>query len=151
MRHMLCAATLAALTLPAIAHSQSAEDVLAARQGYMKLIGLNTGVLSGMARGNIDYDEDRAAAAAANLEALVRYDAPGLFVPETSSDDLANSGALPAIWDNPEDFGAKFAALGDAVAGSTDAVRGGQGNVGAALQQIGGACKDCHDDYRKPE
>lgn len=148
MRHYLIAAIIAAT--PVGLHAQTPEDVLAARQGYMKLIGLNMGVLSGMARGNIDYDEEVAATAAGNLEALTHYAAPTLFVEGTSSADLSDSGALPAIWENPEDFGTKFAALGQAVAGSSDAVRGGVANVGPALQTIGGACKECHDTYRKP-
>lgn len=148
MRQYLIAAIIAAM--PAGLYAQTPEDVLEARQGFMKLIGLNMGVLSGMARGTIDYDEETAATAAGNLEALTHYAAPSLLVPGTSSSDLSESRALPAIWDNPQDFGAKFAALGQAVAGSSDAVRGGVGNIGPALQTIGGACKECHDTYRKP-
>lgn len=150
MRHLLGVIALAALSLPSAALSQSAEELLEIRQGYMKLVGLNMGVLSGMARGQIDYDEDRASAAAANLEALTGYGAADLFVEGTSTAELSESGALPAIWANPEDFAAKFAGFGEAVAGSSEAVKGGQGNVGPALQRIGGSCKACHDDYRKP-
>ena len=35
--------------------------------------------------------------------------------------------------------------------GSPDAVKGGQENLGPVLQKIGGACKACHDNYRKAD
>jgi cytochrome c556 len=92
-----------------------------------------------------------ASRAAANIVALTQYDAPALFIEGTSSEDTDNSEALPAIWENPGDFRAKFAALGEAAAGSPDAVMGGQENIGPALQKLGGACKACHDDYRQAD
>jgi hypothetical protein len=42
-----------------------------ARQGQMKMMGLNLGVLVGMVRGDTEYDADRASAAAGNLRGAV--------------------------------------------------------------------------------
>ena len=143
------------LALPGLALGQSADDVaedaIEARHGFMKMLGINMGQLSGMAKGEIPYDEAAASRAATNIVALTQYDAPALFVEGTSSEENDDSDALPAIWENPDDFRAKFAALAEAVAGSPDAVKGGQENLGPALQKIGGACKACHDDYRKAD
>ena len=95
--------------------------------------------------------ETGASRAAANIVALTQYDGPALFVEGTSSADMDNSDALPAIWENPDDFGAKFAALTEAAAGSPEAVAGGQESIGPVLQKLGGACKACHDDYRQAD
>ncbi|WP_374303020.1 cytochrome c [Paracoccus sp. (in: a-proteobacteria)] len=150
--HPIKAIALAAtLALPTLATAQDAEDFVEARHGFMSLLGVNMGQLAGMAKGEIAYDEAAASLAASNIVALTQYDVRPLFVEGTSSEDMRDSEALPAIWENPEDFSAKFAGLRDAAAGAPDAVKGGQDNIGPALQKLGGACKACHDDYRKDD
>lgn len=113
------------------------------------MLAINMGTLAGMAKGEIAYDEAQAAAAGANIEALTGYDLPALFIEGTSSEDNPETEALPAIWENPEGFAEKFAGLQEAAAGASQAVMGGQENVGAVVQKLGGACKACHDDFRK--
>lgn len=144
-----------ALSPPALAVAQSAEEAaesaIEGRHGFMTMLGISMGQLAGMAKGEIAYDEALASRAAANIVALSQYDAPALFIEGTSSADTSDSEALPAIWENPDDFRAKFAALSEAAAGSPDAVKGGQGNLGPVLQKLGGTCKACHDDYRKAD
>lgn len=148
-----CIALFAAL--PAIAFAQSADEAaetaLEARHGYMKMLAINMGTLAGMAKGEIEYDEAATSKAAANIAALTQYDAQSLFVEGTAEGQIDDSEALPAIWEKPDDFAKKFAGLSDAAAGSAEAVMGGQANVGPALQKLGGACKACHDDYRKKD
>jgi len=133
------------------ATAQSVEDTVAARQGQFKLFALHIGPLVGMAQGNMPYDADLAQAAADNLVKLTTLD-QSLLWPE-GSDNFSMDGtrALPAIWENPEDFVAKLAALQEgtqamqAVAGDgLDAVRG-------ALGGIAGACSACHQAYRAPQ
>ena len=142
----------AAIAMPTMIFAQDAEDAIEARQGYMELISIEMGKLAGMAKGEIDYDEAAASAAAANLVALTEYNAAPLFAVEgTSSDDTGDSSLLPAAFEDSADFGTKMAALKEAAAGSPEAVMGGQENVGPVVQKLGGACKACHDDYRKPE
>ncbi|WP_232962529.1 c-type cytochrome [Paracoccus tegillarcae] len=132
-----------------IAHADAAEDALEARQGFMKMLSINMGTLSGMAKGDIAYDEAAATTAGNNLEALTGYAVPALFIEGTSTDDGVETEALPAIWENSEDFASKFSGLQEAAAGAGAAVAGGQESIGPVLQQLGGACKDCHDDYRE--
>lgn len=151
MKILKILAITASVTLPVTATAQETGDYLEARHGYMKMLGLNMGVLSGMAKGDIAYDENAASAAAANILALSSYNPVPLFVPGTSSDDIDGSEALPAIWDKPDDFAAKFVAMNEAATGAPDAVKGGQGNIGPVLQKLGGSCKSCHDDFRKPD
>lgn len=151
MRLTTLAAIAATAALPLIAHADAKEDALEAREGYMKMLAVNMGALAGMAKGEIAYDEAAASTAAANIQALTQYTLPALFIPDTAVGQLEGTAALPAIWEKPEDFAAKYAGLAEAAAGASDAVKGGQGNVGPVVQKLGGACKACHDDFRKAE
>lgn len=151
MRLIRTAALASLVAFPGIAIAQSAEDALEARHGFMTMLAINMGQLAGMAKGEIDYDETAASTAAANIEALSGYAAAGLFTPGTANGEIDGSDALPAIWEKPEQFAQEYAALGEAAAGASDAVKGGAENIGPALQKLGGACKDCHDDFRKPQ
>ncbi len=78
------------------------------------------------------------AAALADLAEI----APLLF-PEGSE----GGDALPAIWENPEDFQSRLQAFQGAAAEFASAVQSGDG-VMPAFQNLGQSCKACHDDYR---
>lgn len=150
MRFLVFSAVAAAFSLPAMAQDDSPEvSAMEARQGYFKMLGANMGVLAGMAKGEIPYDEDRAAMHASNIETLSQYNLGFHFPQGTSSDDLEESEALPKIWSELDGVVAKHADLAEAAAGAGDAVRGGQDNVGPVVQALGGTCKACHDNYRK--
>lgn len=149
MPSLKTAALVGLFVLPFAAAADQAEDALDARHGYMQMIGINMGQLAGMAKGEIAYDEAGAVTAAANIEALTNYALPGLFVEGTANGEIDGSDALPAIWEDPDQFSQKFAGLGEAAAGASEVVTGGQENVGPVVQKLGGACKDCHDDFRK--
>lgn len=153
MKQLIAAAALAALPViaPAVAMADAAEDAIKARQGFYTMLAINMGTLSGMAKGDVAYDEAAASRAAANIEALTGYDLPALFIDGTSSDDMDTTNALPDIWLDKEDFGTKFAGLQEAAAGASEAVKGGQENIAPVVQKLGGACKACHDEYRKPQ
>lgn len=57
MRLILAAAIVA---VPVLAHADAIEDALEARHGYMKMLAINMGTLSGMAKGEIEYDAEAA-------------------------------------------------------------------------------------------
>ena len=70
--------------------------------------------------------------------------APTLF-PEGSE----GGDALPAIWEDPEDFAERLTAMREAAAGfSTAAGSTDVAALGEAFQALGQACKGCHDTYR---
>ena len=56
--------------------------------------------------------------------------------------------ALPAIWENSDDFAEHIAAFEEAANDLKAAAAGGDG-VGPAVQKLGQACMGCHDSYRK--
>lgn len=148
MRLTTFAATAAMIALPVFGHADPKEDALEARHGYMKMLAMNMGTLAGMAKGEIPYDEAAAATAGANLEALGKYQLPGLFIEGTAQSEVEDSDALPAIWNEPEKFAQADAGMAEAAIGAGEAVKGGQANIGPVLQKLGGACKECHDSFR---
>ena len=61
------------------------------------------------------------------------------------------SRALPAIWENRNDFMNKVTAIQTASAALVQASRSGDAEaIGQALQGVQGTCAGCHDTYRGP-
>lgn len=143
------AATAAAIGTVAVAQDYSAN--LKARQGQFRIMALNIGILGGMAQGKIDYNAEAAQRAADTLVAVSKID-PGPLWPE-GSDTMSIDGtrAMPAIWDNHDDFLSKWGDFGEAAANIQQVAANGQEALGPAVRNLGGACKACHDDYREPE
>lgn len=143
----LAAAALAATAAPALA--DPLEDAVAARRGYYQLIGLHTGALVAMARGEAEYVAEDAQAHADNLKALAGLRLSYIFPEGTDNQAMAGmTRATPAIWSDVPGFRTRHGAL--AAATETLAAQAGQGRgaLGAALGDVGASCKACHDDYR---
>ena len=126
------------------------DKAIEARQAMFRLYGWNAGTLFGMAKEKIDYDAERAAEAAANLDALVNLGHAGLW-PEGSDDATegnAENRALPAIWERYPDIEDKMSDLKEATAALNEVAGDGLDALQGAVNDVGGACKACHDDYR---
>ena len=111
------------------------------RSKLMQNIRLEFSVLARMSREKIEFDESLATSARLNLLKFAAS-APVIF----EDDDLPiNSEALPAIWENWDDFLSKSEDLEFALEGVDTStlidLRGSLGNVGAA-------CGSCHQKYR---
>ncbi len=141
----------AALTLglgPAIANEQAIQ----ARQGQFKLFAMHLGQLVPMAQGQVEYDAERAGAAAANLAAVAsQTQEPYVWVEGTDNASVQNTRALPGIWENMDDFAAKYADLQAATVALSDAAGTDLASLQGALGAVGGACSACHDAYRQPQ
>jgi len=133
----------------AASHSTPESAAAKARQSQMQLYAHNLGVLGGMAKGATAYDADTAQAAADNLAALVALKQIGYWLPNSSTDDMEGTAALPAIWQAGSDVGAKGKAMADAVM-AMQAAAGSLEGVQASIGALGGACGACHKAYRKP-
>ena len=149
IRAAAIAMALAAMTLPAAANDFANE--VGARQGMFKIMGLNVGVLGGMARGNIPYDAEAAQVAAANLVAVSAINPLNMFPAGSDNLSLDTTRAAPEIWDNIPDVGAKWAAFGTAATAIQAVAGDGQAALGPALGALGGSCQACHEAYRGPE
>jgi cytochrome c556 len=117
----------------------------------MNLYVANLGPLVQMARGEIDYDAEMAELHAGNIAAYAQVDLTPLWVEGSSSEDLEDSRALPAIWDNLEDVASQQADLAEAADAAAGAAGDGQEAFVAAFRQVGEACGACHEDYREPD
>jgi cytochrome c556 len=73
----------------------------------------------------------------------------GLFPAGTSTEDGFKTEALPAIWQKPEEFKAASQKLVDESAKLASLAGGGDKvAVSAQAMATGGACKNCHDQFR---
>lgn len=143
----LCGAALAvALATPALAQDNPA---VGARQGQFKLYGHNLAVLGGMAQGKIDYDAALAQTAADNLFHITRHDQSRLWPEGTDSSTIVDTRAKAEIWENLDDFTAKFGALQEASAALQAAAGGGLDGLRPAVGAVGQTCGACHEKYRE--
>lgn len=130
-------------------HADTEDNAIASRQGFMKLVIWNAGPLFGMAKGNVAYDAETAAAHAANLSALSQYSFPALFLPGTSMVDRpGKTCALAAISVDTAKFEQAFKDFGAAIAVLGDAASKGQPALAAAVGGMGKACGGCHKPFR---
>lgn len=142
----------AVIATPVVAQDQKAlEGAVKARQAQMTLYAFNLGLLGGMAKGQIEYDAGKAQAAASGLAALVTLDDSRMWLPGTDNAAMENTRALPAIWAEGSDVGAKVEALGAAVTAMDAAAGQGLEPLQAAMGGLGGACGSCHKTYRAPK
>jgi cytochrome c556 len=132
-----------AVGLPAFAHEGVTNPTVMIRMQGMSAMAEASKVLGQMAKGERAFDPEITRAAA---ETLARHagEIPARF--ETQAQD-PKSEALPAIWSRFAAFTAEAEALEVAARRAVGA--DSQAALGAALTDIGTACKSCHAAYRK--
>jgi len=128
-------------------------EAVKARQALMKGYGAQMGVLGGMAQGKIDYDAAKASEAAAALLALVQSDQSGMWPEGSDNFELGAdvTRAVPAIWENLPDVGAKASDLAAAAAAMNAAAGTDLAALQGAIGGVGRACGACHQPYRAPK
>ncbi len=124
-------------------------DAIKARQGIMKNYDWNVGPLFGMAKGDIEYNAESAAAYANNLKALVSLD-NGSQWPEGTDDEEYpdDTRAFPEIWLSYPDINEKDQVLTDAAIALAEVAGNGLDALQSSIGDVGEACKGCHDDFR---
>ncbi len=136
------ASLIAATAVPA--HQGVQNPAVKARMDAMGVISDNTKVLGKMAKGERVFDP-LAARDAAQIIATTAIDVPGLFeAPETDP----KSEALPAIWEEFDDFVAKTQDMAAAAQAASTGIET-MADLQSALSSIGGTCKACHELYRE--
>ncbi|WP_299724381.1 cytochrome c [uncultured Tateyamaria sp.] len=138
----ICAALLCATA--ALAHKGVTNPAVMARMNGMSAIADGVKVLGTMAKGQIAFDQASAREAAS---AIARHSAESvaLFTPEESD---PKSEALPAIWQNFDDFTAKARAL-EVLASDLATSITSLEDVQAGMGPLGASCKSCHSAYRE--
>jgi len=156
MKKPFIAAAAAAIALSGAAFAQEDDEgpfarQIEARQGIMNYFALNLGVLGAMAKGEADYDAAAARKAAENLVAASGLDMSMLW--PAGSDNVAhkNTAALPALWAEGADVGAKAGALKDAALRMQEAAGTDLVALQGAMEGLGAACTGCHKPFRQAE
>lgn len=129
------------IALPAAAHEGVKDPQVLARMNVMETIGKQMGTLGGMAKGEVAFDADVAAAAKATLEKASAQVLPTFEPPATDP----HSEAAPAIWEEWDGFTTQSVAMDAAIAAldtsSLETLRAGLGGIGQT-------CRTCHKAYR---
>jgi cytochrome c556 len=131
--------------------AQDYANQVKARQGQMQIIAINIGILGGMAKGAVEYDAAAAQAAAKSLHGVSMVDVATLYPEGSDNIALDTTRANPTIWDQSDDFGAKWTALGDAARSAAMTAGDGQEALGPIMGALGGTCKGCHETHRGPK
>lgn len=123
------------------------EDAKDYRQSVMSAMGAHISAISMHLRGLVEdhgFLDDHA-------ESLARTAAElGHVFPAGSN--VGDSEALPAIWEQPEEFAKAITAAENATAALAEAASSGDRRaVGSALREVGTACRGCHDNFRKDD
>ncbi len=153
MRKMFLGAAAFAFSVVGIAAAQTDAPFateIKARQGIMNYRAINIGTLAGMAKGDVPYDAAAAKVAADALVASANLDISMLW--PVGSDNAANpaTGALPAIWAEGSDIGAKAGAFSEATAAMAAAAGTDLASLQGAMDALGGACGGCHKAFKAP-
>ncbi len=126
---------------------EQAATATSTRQAVFKLLGYNLGVISGMARGAVEFDADIAARNAERIAALAPM-IPELFGADTREFDVQTE-ALPVIWENMDEFEQKTQNLIEAANTFAELARAGdqRATIGG-IRALGASCANCHDTFR---
>jgi cytochrome c556 len=146
------AVALTAATAATIAVAQEAkmEPAVAARHAQMSLQSYHLGMLGGMAKGEIDYDAELAAAVAQNLDMVSNLNHSMMWPEGTAQGETEGSRAKAEIWSDMEGFEANWTDLQTATATLASAAGTDLESLRGAMGAVGSACGACHDDYRGP-
>ena len=149
MKHLLSmvlATTTLALSLPASAQFAKPEDAIKYRKSALTVMGTHWARLAGMAQGRIPYDAKAAADNAAVLDVVHKLPWTA-FGADTQSGDTK---AKAEIWKEPAKFSeAQERLLADMSKVLAAARSGKQDELKATMATSGGACKNCHDQFRQ--
>jgi cytochrome c556 len=139
----LAAAALMVAGLAGPVLAQDAARIIAERREGLRAVGAEMEQVAAIARSG--GDPRPAAERVARVQAFFQG-FPDRFPAGTES---GNTRALPAIWQNRPGFERAYAALGPQLAALRGAAEAGNASAfGAALQATGGACGNCHREFR---
>ncbi len=131
-----------AMAVPGMSAAQNLEDAVKARQGHYQAIRYHAGIIFGMARGEIEYNENLATAAAGNIASVTNMNVLVMFPAGSDKDALpGETRALPEIWSNRDEFVAKYVQLRAAAENVAARAGGGVAELGEAAGTLGQACQ----------
>lgn len=134
------------LAMPVIAAAQE-DPVITYRQKVMQSIGANIGAISDVLKHSLPHEQN----IQVHAEQINRAAAliPSAFE-ENVSEGLTD--AKPEIWEEWEEFEEYAADMETESETLAEVADGGDmADIAAQVKQLGDSCKQCHDEFRKPE
>lgn len=145
----LCLGLFAATASQALAVDEP-KNVVKYRQNVMRAMGGHTGAIVGVVKGEVSYTGD-VAAHARGINAMSKLIIK-MFPKGTDNMMMADTRALPEIWEDRAKFEAAAKDLQDASANLVRVAEAGDPSAfGAAVQRVGKACGGCHKPFRAEE
>lgn len=143
---LVLAAATVTLSVPAQAQFAKPEDAIKYRKAAFTVMAAHFGRVAAMANGRMPFDAGAAASNAATAEMMSKLPWAGFG----DGTDKGDTKARPEIWTDK----AKFIAASEKMQGemtklATVAKGGNLDAIKAQVGATGGACKACHDDFRK--
>jgi cytochrome c556 len=140
----IAALLVAAAALPAVSQQMKPENQVKYRRAAYQLMNLNFGSLEAMAENKKPFNKDEAVRNAEFVSMLSTVP-KGFFGEGTDKDTRAK----PEIWKNRADFDAKMDKMTGEAAKLPGIVKAGDmGAFRKQVNEVGEACKACHDEYR---
>lgn len=139
---------LAAMAVCAVAFAATPAEVQKTRHEAYEKLGEAFKTVRDNSRGTPDWAALEKAAATVELTAKEQYN----WFPQGSGPEAGKTRAMKEIWTKPDDFAAAQKMFADRAPALIDAIKAK--NVDAmnkAFRELGGACKNCHDNFRAPE
>ena len=129
-------------------NEKQAATAITFRKSLLQLVRSNMGPLGAMAKGNIPMDADVIALNASRIEFLGDM-IHEYFALDTTAFSI-ETDAKDNLWKNYDDFTSKANDLVTAAANLQELVANNQeSDYRKGIGALGGACKACHDEYKK--
>ena len=151
LKTLILAATLSAGTAIAAFGHGGASGIVKQRMDSMMAMGKALATVADMFKGKATYDANKIAAAAAIVkDHAAEIDA--LFPDSESSREGKGTEALPAIWDDWDEFQTRSVELEMLAAElETAAMSGDKRAIRLGFAKVAKSCASCHTDFRKPK
>lgn len=135
------------LSVPVFSSAQDKDPTISYRQKVMQSIGANIGAISDVLKYMLPHEK--------NIEVHARQiNHAASLVPSAFEENVSEglTDAKPEIWDNWEEFEEYAGDLESASAKLAEVAAGGDtAAIGEQVKKVGDACKQCHDEFRKPK
>ena len=123
------------------------EEVIDYRRSVMTVIGWNFAPMKDMVKGKIPFDAKEFATHAQRIAGMAPQALEGFA---KGSETGAETDAKPEIWTHFEDFQSKLHDLVNESKTMSEVATGGdEAKMKEQFKKLGGACKACHDKYKK--
>lgn len=146
MRKIVCVLASATMFLGLSLHATAdttAEDAYDYRTAVMTSLRGHIGAASMIVRGLVEDGDIVGHAKGLDIGAQELH----MLFAEGSA--VGDSEALPAIWENPDDFAAAIAKTKEATTALVAAAESGDMEaIGGAFRNVGMSCRGCHDNFR---